>query len=74
MHYADTLTRFPAARADERLCEVIDLLASSADSEGRLTSRSVWTKWKGWEFCQKRGPSYWLTFLYHRALARVEDA
>jgi len=71
MHYVDTLSRFPQARQDKRLREAVDQLESQADSSGRLTSASVWLKWKGWEFCQKKAPSYWLTFLLHRALKRL---
>jgi len=71
VHVVDTLTRAPAAREDRRLQQVARLLASQADAQGRFTSASVWAKWKGWEFCQKKQPSYWLTFLCHRALARI---
>jgi hypothetical protein len=73
MHYFDTLTRFPAARADKRLHQVIELLTQIADNSERITARSVWAKWKGWEFCQKKEPSYWLTILYHRALKRMKE-
>jgi len=72
LHFVDTLTRLACARKDKRLRQVVELLGSRADSEGRLTSMSIWTKWKGWEFCQKKEPSYWLTLLYHRALARFD--
>jgi hypothetical protein len=74
MHFVDTLTRFPFACRDARLREVVDQLAKQADGEGRLVSASIWTKWKGWEFCQKKEPSAWLTFLLHRALRRMEAA
>ena len=71
VHYLDTLTRFPFARGDSRLREAAGVLASKADREGRFTAESVWTKWKGWEFCQKREPSRWLTLLAHRILMRM---
>lgn len=74
LHFTDTLSRFPFAIKDKRFREVIELLESKADKEGRLTSESVWMRWKGWEFCQKKEPSYWLTFLFHRILARLERA
>jgi hypothetical protein len=72
IHYLDTLSRFPSARADPELSQVADLLRDEMNNESRLTSRSIWTKWKGWEFCQKKEPSRWLTFLAHRALGRLE--
>jgi hypothetical protein len=71
IHFCDVLTRFPSARKDRRLREVLELLGSLADGEGRYTSLSIWTKWKGWEFCQKKEPSRWLTFLAHRAMGRL---
>ncbi len=71
LHFVDVLTRFSFAHDDPRLHEVIDLLISKADDLGRLASASIWTKWKGWEFCQKKEPSYWVTFLAHRAAARA---
>lgn len=74
VHYLDTLSRFPAARADSRLAEVAALLQDQMDSNGQVTPRSAWMKWKGWEFCQKREPSRWLTFLTHRALNRLAAA
>lgn len=72
IHYTDTLTRFPYARRDKRLKEVVGMLQDQADTLGRFTSRSIWTKWKGWEFCQKKEPSRWLTFLAHRIFKRME--
>ncbi|MFH2041281.1 MAG: hypothetical protein ABIJ35_02055 [Acidobacteriota bacterium] len=71
IHLCDVLTRFPSALKDKRFGEVMDLLQTKADVEGRFTSQSIWSKGKGWEFCQKKEPSYWLTFLAHRALGRL---
>ncbi|MGD9201847.1 MAG: hypothetical protein PVI26_09805 [Chitinispirillia bacterium] len=73
IHYTDTLARFPFVREDRRLREAFDLLASQADEQGRFLSKSIWTRWKGWEFCQKKEHSYWITFLAHRALRRMGD-
>lgn len=72
IHVADTLTRFPFVRKDRRLMEMLELLRSKADAEGRFTPESIWIKWKGWEFCQKKEPSKWVTFLVHRILRRME--
>ena len=74
MHYVDTLTRIPYARRDSRLQEALELLVSKADGDGRLTPASVWKKWVGWEFGQTAEPSFWLTFLLHRIVARVDRA
>jgi hypothetical protein len=72
IHFADTLSKFPRARKDKRMKEVVGVLLDQADEEGRFTSRSIWTKWKGWEFCQKKEPSRWVTFLAHRIFKRME--
>jgi hypothetical protein len=42
-----------------------------ADADGRFTSGSIWTKWRGWEFCRKKEPTRWVTLLAWRALARM---
>ncbi|MBN2380087.1 hypothetical protein JXM67_09835 [candidate division WOR-3 bacterium] len=71
IHYTDTLTRLPFTREDRRLKEVVTMLRDQADSDGRFACKSIWTKWKGWEFCQKKEPSRWVTFLAHRIFKRM---
>jgi hypothetical protein len=46
VHFVDTLTSFVSVRKDKRMGEIMELLTSIADDEGRLTSKSIWTKWK----------------------------
>ena len=70
IHYSDALSCFPYALNNKSFKEIIKLLESQADSEGKFTSKSIWTKWKGWEFCQKKEPSRWLTFLSYRIFKR----
>ncbi len=72
LHFLDTVTRFPHARRDRWVKEMVEVLAGKADADGRFTPESIWTKWKGWEFCQKKEPSRWITLLAHRILARVK--
>jgi hypothetical protein len=72
MHVLDVLTRFPWLKKDARLSEMLALLQSKADQEGRFTLESVWTAWKDWEFGQKKEPSRWLTLLAWRIIGRVE--
>jgi hypothetical protein len=71
LHLLDTLTQYPRARKDSHLNEMFDIVVKKADSEGRFTPESVWTKWKGWEFCQKKEPSRWVTFLAQRIAKRM---
>jgi hypothetical protein len=61
LHTAEVLSHFPQARKDKRFHAMLDVLRCKADPDGRFTSESIWTKWKGWEFCQKKEPSRWVT-------------
>ncbi len=70
LHVTDVLTRFPWLRQDERLREMVGIVAAAADESGRFTAGSVWRAWKGWSFGQKRTPSPWLTLLAQRVLKR----
>jgi hypothetical protein len=74
LHVTDVLSQFPWAHQDTRFLEMVDILTKKADTDGRFTPESVWTTWKGWEFNQKKEPSYWLTFVARRVLQRLEAA
>ncbi len=71
VHVLDVLSRFSWLRQDARLLEMVDLLKSKSDAQGRYTNESVWTAWKDWEFGQKKAPSRWLTLMAWRIIARV---
>jgi len=73
LHVLDVLSHFPWVRQDNRFLDMLHVLASKADAEGRFTPESVWTAWKDWEFGQKKTPSRWMTFLAWRILHRVEE-
>ena len=72
LHVAEVLTQFPWLIGDERLGEMTRLIASKADKDGRFTPESTWMAWKGWDFCQKKQPSKWLTLVAHRILNRSD--
>jgi hypothetical protein len=74
MHVLDVLSRFSWLKKDTRLLEMLGILGSKADRQGRFTLESIWTAWKDWEFGQKREPSRWLTLLACRIIRRVETA
>jgi hypothetical protein len=74
LHVLDVLTRFSWLREDPRLRDMLGVLKSKADPQGRFTVESVWTAWKDWEFGQKKLPSRWLTLLAWRIIRRVEPA
>jgi hypothetical protein len=70
LHVLEVLTHYPDFRNDPRLQNMLGVLKSKADSDGRFTLESVWTAWKDWEFEQKKVPSFWLTFLAIRMIKR----
>jgi hypothetical protein len=72
LHVLDVLTNFTWLRSDSRLLEMVELLKGKADSQGCFTPESIWTAWKGWEFCQKKSPSRWMTLLAWRIIKRIE--
>jgi len=69
---ADTLSYYPWVRDDERFMDMLSIIDSKKDANGRYTPESVWTSWKGWDFCQKKEPSRWLTFAVERLRKRAE--
>jgi hypothetical protein len=71
LHVSEVLSHFPWVREDRRFIEMLDLIYSKADVDGRYTPESIWTAWKGWDFGQKKAPSPWLTFLIHRLRSRL---
>jgi len=72
LHVLDVLSQLPWLKQDARLLDMLNLLRSKADEQGRFTPESVWNAWKDWEFGQKRTPSRWLTFLAWRMMNRIE--
>ena len=72
LHVLEVLSRFPWLKGDSRLRDMLNLLKSKADAQGRFTPESIWTAWKDWEFGQKKAPSRWLTLLAWRIIQRVE--
>ena len=66
LHVVEVLSRYPVARKDPRLLEMLTELTSQAGPEGYYTAGSMYTAWKGWSFADKKEPSPWLTFLVLR--------
>jgi hypothetical protein len=71
LHVADVISQIPHYHNDKRFQEMLSVLQSKADDDGKFTSESVWRKWKGWEFCQKREPSRWVTLCALRIFKRA---
>ena len=66
LHVVDVFSRFPFVRGDPRLAEMLDVVISQADEQGRYTAGSMYQAWKGWSFADKKQPSPWLTYLVLR--------
>lgn len=73
LHTAEVLSHFPHACIDDRFLSMLDVLRGKADLDGRFSSESIWTKWKGWEFCQKSEPSRWITLSVYSILRKVSS-
>jgi hypothetical protein len=71
LHVTDVLSRFPFARQDSRLREMVKVILDKQDDQGRFTPESAWMAWKEWDFGQKRTPSPSLTLLVRRLLKRM---
>lgn len=71
LHVADVLSRYPQARRDGRLREVVREIESQSDVDGRYTAGSMYRSWNGWSFADKRLPSPFLTMLVVRIQARM---
>ncbi len=74
LHVAEVLSRFPFVRKDPRLGEIIGVITSQADEDGRYTAGSMYRAWRGWSFADKRHPSSWLSFLVLRIQRRLGEA
>lgn len=68
LHVLDVVRYFKWARKDKRFKQMVSLVESKADGEGRYTPESIWTTWKDWDFSQKKVPSQGLTFFVQRIL------
>ncbi|MBL8101972.1 MAG: hypothetical protein JNM02_05540 [Anaerolineales bacterium] len=70
LHVLDVLSHFKWAWKDKRFKEMLNLVESKADGNGRYISESIWTAWKDWDFSQKKVPSKGLTLFVQRISKR----
>jgi len=71
LHIVDVLSQIPYAHNSESFSSMLNVILNKKNQEFRFQSESVWMKWKGWEFCQKKEPSKWVTFIILRILKRA---
>ena len=68
----DVLSHFETVKSDARFIEMVTIIKNKQDSDGLYTPESVFQKFKGWDFGQKKTPSPYMTFLCYRIHKRVE--
>ncbi len=70
LHVLDILSQFRWVWMDKRFKEMLNVIRSKADSDGRYTPESVWMSWKDWDFGQKKIPSRGLTLFVQKIMER----
>ncbi len=71
LKYLDTLSQFEFIKNDHRIKEMIDLLISKQDKNGRFFSESIHEVFSDFDFGQKKLPSKWITLLVYRIVKRM---
>ena len=74
LHVADVLSRFTFLRTDPRLMEMVQIMQTKADENGRYTPESTYQVWKGWDFGQKKVPSRYVTLRVMEISQRIGDS
>jgi hypothetical protein len=70
LYLAEVLTRFEFTKNEPLLKELIDWIEQSQTPEGTFKPTSMFTKYKTWDFADKKQPSPWITYLCCRILKR----
>lgn len=68
---AEVLSHFGIVKRDSRFQEMISMIKSKQDGDGLFTPEAIFTKYKGWDFGQKKTPSPYLTYLCLRILEQA---
>jgi hypothetical protein len=71
LKYLDTLSQFEFIKNDSRVKEMIDLLISKQDKNGRFFSESIHKVFSDFDFGQKELPSRWITLIVYRIVKRI---
>jgi hypothetical protein len=70
LYLAEVLSRFDFLRSEALVEELTSWIERSQDELGRFTPTSMFMKYRGWDFANKKAPSPWITFLCCRILKR----
>jgi hypothetical protein len=71
LKFLDVLSRFECAKKRLRESEMVNLLLSKRDNNGRFTPESIIQAWSDFDFGQKEKPSRWITLLALRIVRRI---
>jgi hypothetical protein len=71
LKYLDTLSRYPSARADARIADMLRLMVLGKDDAGRFTPGAIHEVWSDFDFGRKHAPSRWITYLVYRIAKRL---
>ena len=59
----DVLSKCDSVKKDKRYLEMLSIIQDKQGADGFFTPESVFQKFKGWDFGQKKSPSPYLTYL-----------
>jgi len=71
LNFLDVLSSFEFAKERLQREEMVDLLLSKRDDEGRFTPESIHKVWSDFDFGQKEKPSTWITLLALEIIKRI---
>jgi len=71
LKFLDVMSQFEHAKERLLRSEIVDLLLSKRDNEGRFTPESIVKVWSDFDFGQKDKPSRWITLLALRIIKRI---
>lgn len=72
VNVVDTLSCFETTHRESRFLEMWQIIKEKELPEGGFIPESVWMKWKGWDFTQKKVPSEFLNALIFRIENRLK--
>ena len=68
LHLSYVLSFYKSVSNDKRFLDMLNVIKSKADSNGLYTAESVYLKWKGWDFRDKKKPSSFITYYVYKTL------
>jgi len=71
LKFLDVLSRFQHAKQRLQKSEMVSLLLSKRDEDGKFTPESIHNVWHDFDFGQKEKPSRWITLLALRIIKRI---